>query len=174
MAHSPPERCGVGHRENDGRGGEAKVAQRLFRDEVGAPGHTADVERKYLYKIRRSPHRADYMFAHPADLLNVQVCPLPFDLGGGQLATNPGLATLSTGSSSPTPTARRTPISLPPMKVFEPERAVVTCVQNAIDNVTAFVSVSRPVAVPDALDEVLHLGYPATDPDARAVFARPE
>ncbi len=37
------------------------------------------VELEYLYEVRRSPHRADFVVAHLADSLNVLVCPLPFD-----------------------------------------------------------------------------------------------
>ncbi len=37
------------------------------------------VELEYLYEVRRSPHRADFVVSHLADSLNVLVCPLPFD-----------------------------------------------------------------------------------------------
>jgi len=38
------------------------------------------VELEYLYEVRRSPHRADFVVSHLADSLDVLVCPLPFDL----------------------------------------------------------------------------------------------
>ncbi len=37
------------------------------------------VELEYLYEVRRSPFRADFVVSHLADSLNVLVCPLPFD-----------------------------------------------------------------------------------------------